>query len=72
MAEQEENKVIADAPLFIGLVGFLIIIILMFNQSINQSWGFALGIFFAILFISSILSISPELPEYVKKKQRKL
>ena len=60
-----------DPMLLTGLVGFLIVAILMFYGNLNHTWGVTLALFFVILFISSLLSISPELPAALKKRQKK-
>jgi len=52
-----------DSPMLIGIVGLLISFVLTYYQTINATYGVTLGIFFTILLLSSIFSITPQLPE---------
>ena len=65
-----ERPTVADAPLFIGVVGLLIIVVLLFSDSIDRTWGVTLGLFCAILMLSSLFSMSPQIPDHVKNKKR--
>ena len=65
-----KDSPIVDPTMLIGGIGLLVIVIFMFNGTINQTWGFTLGLFFCILLLSSVFSMSPEIPAYTKKKKR--
>jgi len=49
--------------MIIGIVGMIIFSIKLSYQTINLTWGFLMLILSIILFASSILSITPELPD---------
>lgn len=45
-----------------SIVGLVIIAIFTASGRINADWGVSFGIVFAIMFVSSIVSITPEFP----------
>ncbi len=54
-----------------AIVGFLISAVWVFPK--NKSWGFAFLVFFAAMFIASIISMtySPVFPELEKGRRKK-
>lgn len=53
-----------------AIIGFLISALYVYNQS--RTWGFTFMLFFAAMFISSLISMtySPTMPELEKKKRK--
>lgn len=61
--------------MLIGILGSIIFGIKLFHGTINQTWGFTMLLISAILFIASVVSITPSLPkakdlEFQKEIQR--
>lgn len=56
-----------------SMVGFLISLLYIYRQLGNKTWGFTFMLFFALMFISSIISMtySPIMPELEKKSKKK-
>lgn len=56
-----------------AIVGFLISVLYVYKQLGNKTWGFTFMLFFAAMFISSIISMtySPIMPEMDKKLKKK-
>ena len=52
--------------MLVGIVGLVVMSILTYSQRINETWGFTMVLFFGIVFIASLLSISPEMPDKIK------
>ncbi len=53
-----------------SIVGFLVSALYVYKQLGNKTWGFTFMLFFAAMFIASIISMtsSPYMPELEKKK----
>ena len=53
-----------------AIVGFLISALYVYNQLGKKTWGFTFMLFFAAMFIASLISMtySPTMPELEKKK----
>ena len=53
-----------------SIVGFIISALYIYRQLGNKTWGFTFMLFFAAMFIASIISMtsSPSMPELEKKK----
>jgi len=53
-----------------AIVGFLISLLYIYRQLGNKTWGFTFMLFFAAMFIASIISMtsSPSMPELEKKE----
>ncbi len=53
-----------------AIVGFLISAFYVYNQLGKKTWGFTFMLFFAAMFIASLISMtySPTMPELEKKK----
>ncbi len=56
-----------------SMVGFIISFLYVYRQLDNRTWGFTFMLFFILMFISSIISMTysplmPELDEKLKKK----
>jgi len=53
-----------------AIVGFIISYLYVYNQLGNKTWGFTFMLFFAAMFIASLISMtySPVMPELEKKK----
>ncbi|MBW2974339.1 hypothetical protein KY366_01355 [Candidatus Woesearchaeota archaeon] len=54
-----------------AIVGFFISALYVYKQLGNRTWGFTFMLFFALMFIASIVSMtcSQSLPEMDKKKR---
>jgi len=54
-----------------AMVGFIISLLYIYRQLGNRTWGFTFMLFFALMFIASIISMtySPVMPELDKKKK---
>lgn len=54
--------------MLVGILGFLITLIYWRVGKINHSWGFTLALFFAIIFISSLISLRATVAKEEAKK----
>lgn len=56
-----------------SIVGFLISALYVYKQLGNKTWGFTFMLFFIVMFIASIISMtySPVIPELEKKPKKK-
>ena len=56
-----------------SIVGFIISGLYIYEQLGQKSWGFTFMIFFAAMFVSSMISMTygPVLPEHEKKSKQK-
>jgi len=54
-----------------AIVGFLISLLYVYRQLGNKTWGFTFMLFFAAMFVASVISTtySPVMPELEKKKK---
>lgn len=57
----------------ISIVGFLISALYIYRQLGNKTWGFTFMLFFTLMFIASVISMtsSPSIPELDKKPKKK-
>lgn len=55
-----------------AIVGFIISALYIYRQLGNKTWGFTFMLFFAAMFIASLISMnsSPIMPELEKKKKK--
>ena len=55
-----------------AIVGFMISVLYVYKQLGNKTWGFTFMLFFAAMFIASVISMtySPVMPELEKKKKK--
>jgi len=55
-----------------SIVGFIVSYLYVYMQLGNKTWGFTFMLFFAIMFIASLISMtySPTMPELEKKKKK--
>lgn len=51
------------STMLIGMGGFMIAGYLTAAGTLDKTWGFTLTLFFLILFIASVVSITPSLPK---------
>jgi len=51
-----------------SILGFLIVTIYTTYGRINLTWGFTLDLIFVIMFIASVISITPTYPTELNKK----
>jgi hypothetical protein len=56
------------AFMLISMLGFLVVTIYSVYGRINPTWGFTLDLIFVIMFIASVLSITPNIPTDINKK----
>ncbi len=54
-----------------SIVGLIVFSVLLEAEKVNKTWGFTFILFFAICFIASLVSITPNLPSDYKGKNRK-
>ena len=56
-----------------AIVGFIISVLYIYGQLGNKTWGFTFMLFFALMFIASLISMtsSPSMPELEKKTKKK-
>jgi len=56
-----------------AIVGFLISALYVYRQLGNKTWGFTFMLFFVLMFIASIISMtsSPSMPELENKPKKK-
>ncbi len=54
-----------------SIVGFLISVLYIYKQLGNKTWGFTFMLFFILMFIASVISMTsaPIMPEMEKKKK---
>jgi len=54
-----------------SMIGFLVSILYIYYQLNYKTWGFTLALFFALMFIASVISMtySPAMPELNKKEK---
>jgi hypothetical protein len=54
-----------------AIVGFLVSALFIYQQLGSKTWGFTFMLFFAAMFIASVISMTyaPVLPEMDKKKK---
>ena len=55
-----------------SIVGFIISALYVYGQLGNKTWGFTFMLFFALMFIASVISMTsaPIMPELDKKKKK--
>ncbi len=54
-----------------SIIGLLVFVVLLEAEKIDKTWGFTMVVFFAICFIASVVSITPNFPNEYKGKNRK-
>ena len=57
----------------VSIAGFIISALYIYKQLGNRTWGFTFMLFFALMFIASIISMtySPTMPELNKKPKKR-
>jgi len=59
---------LSGAFMITSILGFLLVTVYTIYGRINVTWGFTLGLIFLIMFISSVVSITPTFPSELDKK----
>ncbi len=54
--------------LTVGIIGMVVFGIRTFSGTMNQTWGFLMFFLSTIMFISAVISITPEMPHESKLK----
>jgi len=56
-----------------SIVGFMVSALYVYKQLGNKTWGFTFMLFFALMFVASIISMtySPVMPELAKKPKKR-
>lgn len=55
----------------VSIVGLIVFAVLLESGNIDKTWGFTMVVFFAICFVASVISVTPEFPNEYKGKNRK-
>lgn len=53
---------LSNGFMFLGILGIIIFGIRLFYGTINETWGFLMFFMSIIIFVASVISITPELP----------
>ncbi len=56
--------------MIISIIGFLVVSIYTSSGRIAASWGFAFGLVFVLMFIASVISITPTFPTELGTRKR--
>ena len=49
---------LSSSFMLVSMLGFMFTVIYSAHGKINETWGFALGLVFAIMFVASIISMT--------------
>jgi len=59
------KRIALDASFMLaGIIGTIASILYTINGTLDHTWGFTFIIFFLIIFIASVVSITPRFEEY--------
>ena len=53
-----------------AMLGFLVVTVYTLYGKINLAWGFAFDLIFVIMFIASVVSITPSFPREMSAKAK--
>jgi len=59
---------LSGAFMLTSMLGFLLVTVYTFSGRISATWGFAFDLVFIIMFISSVVSITPFFPSELDEK----
>lgn len=63
-----ETVPVSGGFMLASIFGFLIVTIYTVSGRLDLTWGFTFDLIFVIMFIASLVSITPTLPKELKKR----